>query len=206
MAPGETDMSTEVKKLLNVGGNSKSIELPKLYQGWEHVLLDIDPKGNPDVVCDARALTTLPAAQYDAVYCSHNLEHYHRHDVVKVLAGFRHVIKPEGFAHIRVPDMDELIHIVAERNLDIDDVLFQSPAGPIMVRDVIYGYGVEIERSGNDFYAHKTGFTLKSLVKILETSGFPHIYTGLNNMEILAFAFTREPGLETRTLLGFPDI
>ena len=53
---------------------------------------------------------------------------------------------------------------MVEKNLDIDDFLYQSPEGPITVRDVIYGYGAEIERSGNDFYAHKTGFTKKSLL------------------------------------------
>jgi len=59
-----------MKKVLNVGGNSKAIPLPPEYAGWDHLLLDIDPKGNPDVVCDARELMTLPAAQFDAVYCS----------------------------------------------------------------------------------------------------------------------------------------
>lgn len=59
----------------------------------------------PDVVCDARQLSQLPRATYDAVYCSHNLEHYYRHDVPKVLAGFSHVLKVGGFVHIIVPDM-----------------------------------------------------------------------------------------------------
>ena len=52
-----------------------------------------------------------------------------------------------------------------ERGLDIDDVLYQSPAGPITVLDVIYGYAAEIESSGQDFFAHKTGFTEKSLAR-----------------------------------------
>jgi hypothetical protein len=29
----------------------------------------------PDIVCDARELTTLEEGLFDAVYCSHNLEH-----------------------------------------------------------------------------------------------------------------------------------
>jgi len=200
------DIGMGPKKLLNVGGNNKAIELPKHYQGWEHVLLDIDPRGNPDVVCDARELGMLPAAQFDAVYCSHNLEHYHRHDALKVLTGFRHVLKPTGFAHIRVPDMGELMQIVAERNLDIDDVLYHAPTGPILVRDIIYGLGTEIESSGNDFYSHKTGFTPKSLVNIVKACGFPYIYTGQNNMEVLAFAFTQEPEPGIKSLLGFGGI
>jgi len=63
-----------MKKVLNVGGNSKAIPLPPQYEGWDHVLLDIDQKGNPDVLCDARELITLPESVYDSVYCSHNLE------------------------------------------------------------------------------------------------------------------------------------
>ncbi len=43
--------------------------------------------------------------------------------------------------------------MTGDENLDLEDVLYTSPAGPIMVLDVIYGYGVEIARSGHDFYA-----------------------------------------------------
>ena len=64
-----------MKKVLNVGGNNKAIALPPQYADFDHLLLDIDPKGAPDIVCDARQLTTLAASQFDAVYCSHNLEH-----------------------------------------------------------------------------------------------------------------------------------
>ncbi len=74
-----------IKKVLNVGGNSKDIPIPSQYSGWQHVLLDIDPRGNPDIVCDARELMSMSKNEYDAIYCSHNLEHYYRHDVRKVL-------------------------------------------------------------------------------------------------------------------------
>lgn len=181
------------RKVLNVGGNSKDIPIPEQYDGWEHLLLDIDPKGNPDVVCDARDLTDLPQADYDSVYCSHNLEHYYRHDVEKVLAGFLHVLKDDGFALIRVPDMGELMQIVIQRGLDIGDILYQSPAGPITVMDVIYGYGNEIESSGIDFYAHKTGFTQKSLMAALRNAGFPIVFIRAGELEILALAFKSKP-------------
>ena len=183
-----------MRKVLNVGGNNKDIALPPQYQGWQQVLLDIDPRGKPDIACDARELSTLPAAEYDAVYCSHNLEHYYRHDAIEVLAGFLHVLKPEGFAHVRVPDIGELMRIVVQESLDIDDFLYDSPAGPITVRDVIYGYGVEIEQSGNDFYAHKTGFTQKSLSQLLAQSGFAQVFIGCGNLEVVAFAFKNRPG------------
>lgn len=194
-----------MRKVLNVGGNNRATPLPPQYAGWEQVLLDIDPRGNPDVVCDARELSSLPASTYDSVYCSHNLEHYFRHDVVKVLAGFVHVLKIDGFALIRVPDLAELMRTVVERNLDIDDFLYQSPAGPITVGDVIYGYGVEIERSGNDFYAHKTGFTQKSLMSILRTAGFPWVFVGSGKLEVTAVAFLNKPNEYSEKLFNLPS-
>jgi len=190
------DVSTPIfgmKRVLNVGGNSKKIPIPSQYDGWDHVLLDIDPTGNPDVVCDARDLETLPAGTYDSIYCSHNLEHYFKHDVRNVLAGFIHVLKEEGFVFIKVPDMGEVFRVMVERNMDIDDFLYESPSGPIAISDVIYGYGVEIETSGNDFYAHKTGFTQKSLTAALENVGFSYIFTSVGDLEIKAIAFKTKP-------------
>jgi ubiquinone/menaquinone biosynthesis C-methylase UbiE len=193
-----------MKKVLNVGGNNKSIPLPPQYTEFEHLLLDIDPRGEPDLVCDARKLATLDAGQFDAIYCSHNLEHYYRHDVRKVLSGFLHVLNETGFAHIRVPDIQEVMRITMERNLDIDDFLYQSSAGPIMVSDVLYGYSVEIERSGQDFFSHKTGFTQKSLEKALQNAGFHKIYTTTRNLEVVALAFKNVPDSHTRSLFELP--
>jgi SAM-dependent methyltransferase len=191
-----------MKKLLNVGGNNKAIALPPHYAGFEQLLLDIDPAGSPDIVCDARELASLKGGQFDAVYCSHNLEHYFRHDVPKVLAGFLHVLKDGGFAHIRVPDIAEVMRVSVERGLDIEDVLYDSEAGPIMVLDVLYGHAAQIERSGEDFYAHKTGFTKKSLLAALLGAGFTKAFSKVGHLEIDALAFKGTPDQATRSLLG----
>lgn len=188
-----------------MGGNDKNIPLPPLYVGFEHFLLDIDPTGSPDIVCDARKLATLDGGQFDAVYCSHNLEHYYRHDVPKVLAGFLHVLKDGGFAHVRVPDVAAVMQAVVERGLDIGDVLYLSPAGPITVMDVIYGYGAEIEQSGQDFFAHKTGFTQKSLMAALRAAGFSRVGSKAERFEIDAVAFKGTPNQESRELFGLSD-
>jgi SAM-dependent methyltransferase len=190
------------KRVLNVGGNNKSIPLPPQYTGFEHLLLDIDPKGAPDICCDARKLGTLDAAQFDAIYCSHNLEHYYRHDVAAVLSGFRHVLKDGGFIQIRVPDMGEVFRRVVEGGLDIDDTLYQSAAGPIMALDVIYGFQLQIERSGQEFFAHKTGFTQKSLLMALQRAGFTQVYSSVGNLEVQAVAFKGQPSPETLALWG----
>ena len=193
-----------MRTVLNVGGNNKGIALPSQYTGFEQLLLDIDPRGAPDIVCDARNLMTLEPGKFDAVYCSHSLEHFYRHDVPKVLAGFLHVLKDGGFAHIRVPDLNSVMRAAIERNLDVEDVLYESPAGPIMVLDVLYGYSVEIERSGQNFYAHKTGFTQRSLVRALQTAGFSNVFSGLGRFEISAVAFKGGADKEICALFHLP--
>ncbi|QJR12620.1 hypothetical protein DSM104443_03711 [Usitatibacter rugosus] len=192
------------QSVLNVGGNSKQIPLPPHYEGWRHDLLDIDPRGGADVVCDARELATLPAAGYDAVWCSHNLEHYWRHDLPKVLAGFLHVLKADGFAEVRVPDMKSVFEAMLQQGLDIDDTLYVSPAGPITVNDVIYGYGKEIADSGKDFYAHKNGFTRNSLTAVLRSAGFTEVYTASKPFEVAAIAFKARPTPGQRAIFRLP--
>ena len=194
-----------MKKVLNVGGGSKSIALPPQYAAFEHLLLDIDPKGQPDIVCDARQLSGLPAAQFDAVYCSHNLEHYYRHDVPRVLAGILHVMKDGGFVQIRVPDLTELMRVTVSQGLDVDDVLYTSPAGQVMVLDVLYGHSPTIERSGEEFFAHKTGFTQKSLSNAVARAGFSSMFCMTGNLEINLIAFKGKPDPEVRALFGLPE-
>ena len=191
------------KKFLNVGGNRKDIPVPSYFDGWDHILLDIDPAGNPDIVCDARELQTLESGQFHAVYCSHNLEHYYHHEVPKVLQGFRHVLKPTGFAMISVPDMESVMRTVVEQGLDLDDVLYETDYGVgILVRDVFYGWGLKMELSSQNYYAHKTGFTQRSLEAILKLNGFRYFWVQRTPFDLTEVAFLRKPAKWARDLLG----
>ena len=184
------------RKVLNVGGRSKSIALPPQYADFEHVLLDIDPSGSPDIVCDARSLNELEPDQFDAVYCSHNLEHYFWHDVPRVLDGFIHVLKPNGFAHIRVPDIGVLIRTIVERNMDLEDVAYRTASGAVIAPlDILYGYRLQIQQSGKDYYQHKTGFSLASLRRTLAKAGFEFVFAGTNaaSFDLTAIAFMERP-------------
>ena len=200
--------ATPQPKVLNVGGNNKSIPLPPIFDGYEHLLLDIDPTGNPDVLCDARELTTLEAGQFDAIYCSHNLEHYWWHDVPRVLAGFVHVLKkPQGFAFVRVPDIQEVMKVAVQRGMEPDDVLYNTASGvPIAILDVLYGWRRQIEQSGVDFFAHKTGFSPKLLNKTLYQAGFARVYISSGNLEVRAMAFLGVPDAATRQKFGLPAV
>jgi hypothetical protein len=87
--------------------------------------------------------------------------------------------------------------------LDLDDVLYATAAGhPIAVRDVIYGWGREIEQSGQDYYAHRTGFTSNTLRKALNAASFPVVvFRPGRQLEILALAFKAMPTRFQREIL-----
>ena len=196
------------RRVLNVGGGSKGVALPPHFQDWEQLVLDIDPRLGADLVCDARALREATDANaFDAVYCSHNLEHYYRHDVDKVLRGFLHVLKADGFAEIRVPDIGELIKLLARNNLDIEQEIYKANIGSITAHDMIYGYAPEIEASGQDFYAHKTGFSADSLMRALRSNGFREIYFSppLAMLELHAFAFKTGADAAQRAEFGLGE-
>jgi SAM-dependent methyltransferase len=189
-----------MKVFLDVGANLCAA--PPYFAGWRRERLDIDPATCPDVLLDARELHRLPQGKYDAVYCAHNLEHYHRHDAVKVLRGIHHVLKGDGFLELRVPDLEQVIRVVAQHHLDVDDVLYESFGRPIRVRDVIYGYSAEIERTGNDFFAHKTGFTSNSLVNLVVPQGFPkYLSVPRALFEVRIWFFKQEPSTELADFL-----
>jgi SAM-dependent methyltransferase len=177
-------------RVLNVGGGSKAIAIPAIYKGWDHVLLDICADGKPDILLDARELKTLPAAQFDVVYCSHNLEHYYPHDAFQVMAGMLHVLKPEGHAHIVVPDVGQVMRDFVANKMEIDQPLYEVEAGPITVHDVLYGFNKAIMHYGNDFYAHKMGFTPSLLVRMLRRAGFAReIHIDAEDWEVEVWAY-----------------
>ncbi len=187
-----------------MGGNNKSIGIPGYYAEWRHDLLDIDPAARPDILCDARELDKLNSRKYDAVYCSHNLEHFYAHEVPKVLCGFLHVLKDGGFAEIIVPDIASVIRHVVHHDMDVNDVLYQSEGGPITVHDVLYGWHLPIERTGQDYFAHKTGFTPKSLRMAILKSGFSGVWVGASEFDIRAIAFRSKPSEDHVQMLGLP--
>ncbi len=129
------------------------------------------------------------------------MEHYYQRDVPKVLEGMIHVLKDEGFVHIRVPDLGEVMKTVVRRGLDFDDILYRASGGPITVREVLFGWDAEIDR-GKDYYGHKTGFTVKSLSAVLKRPGFKCVYATHNDLEIVAYAFKNWPNELATSLLN----
>ena len=172
--------------VLNVGGGPTR-QLPPSYEGWEQRLLDIDPSVQPDICLDAKQLGTLDPAQFDAVYCSHNLEHFYQHEVEIVLKGCLHVLKPEGIIDLAVPNIKALMHFMLSRNLDVTDVWYRAGDNPITFHDVLYGWSAQTSQ-GNSYYAHKCGFTPFSLGTVLSRSGFRDITLATDDSNIFAKA------------------
>src|SRR5215213_5077463 len=160
------------KRVLHVGcGSATLAKLPRGFQdgSWSEIRFDINPAVKPDIVGTITDMANVPSASMDAVYSSHNIEHVYAHEVVQTLQEFRRVLKEDGFAVITCPDLQE----VAARMVDgrLFDPLYVSPAGPISPIDIIYGHRASIAR-GETSMAHRTGFSLQTLVKCCHDAQF----------------------------------
>lgn len=163
-------------RVLNAGsGPYAPKKLHPTFEGWKEVRLDIDPRVKPDLlgsITDMRSVA--PDASFDAIWCSHNLEHLHAHEVRPALTEFRRVLKPTGFALITCPDIEAVAQLVVDGRLEA--TAYTSPQGPITALDMIYGHGASIEK-GNLFMAHNTAFTAERLGTLLVECGFHEAWT-----------------------------
>jgi SAM-dependent methyltransferase len=161
-----------MKKFLHVGCGpaTKAQTLNYLNTNdWEEVRYDIDPAVSPDIVGTMTDMGAVQTGSVDAVFSSHNIEHLYAHQVVPALREFHRVLKPDGFVVVLCPDLKAICRQVAEGKLM--DTAYVSPAGPISAHDVLYGYGVALEK-GNSYMAHNCGFTLDLLFQRLGEAGF----------------------------------
>lgn len=133
---------------------------PDWLSEYDETRLDIDPRHAPDIVASMVSLGEI--GPFDAVYCSHALEHLFPHEVGIALAEFHRVLNPGGVAYVFVPDLEGVEAT--------EEVLFESPAGPITGLDLMYGLRHALKDQPH--MAHKTGFTRGTLAAALENAGF----------------------------------
>jgi SAM-dependent methyltransferase len=168
------DAPPAVRTVLHVGcGMPDPAKLPPAFfaEGeWREVRLDIDAGVAPDIVASITDMAAVPSASVDAVWSAHNLEHLFAHEVPAALAEFRRVLRPGGFALVTVPDLQRAAELIAQDRLD--EAAYLSPAGPIAPLDMLFGHGAAIA-AGNQFMAHRTGFTARTLEAALQAAGFP---------------------------------
>lgn len=178
-----------VKTVLHVGcGMSHPESLHRRFRNadWKELRLDIDPDVRPDIVASLTDMRAVADGSVDAVWSSHNVEHLYAHEVPVALREFHRVLKPGGLAFITLPDLQQIAHFILADKLD--DVAYVSPAGPITTLDCVFGFGRAIAK-GNEFMAHKTGFTETSLRSRLTDAGFVrlHSWTSPFNLWVEAY-------------------
>lgn len=151
-------------KVLNAGCGQHP--LPPWFEGeWEEIRYDIEPANKPDIIGSITELGDI--GPFDAVSCSHTLEHLYPHEVPKALSEFRRVLKPGGALVVMVPDLEDI--------RPTDEVLYDTADGPVTGLDIIYGLHWSIEQS--IYMAHHTGFTATLMRQALEDAGFWKIET-----------------------------
>ena len=139
---------------------------------WQELRLDIDERHAPDIVGSMLDLSALADGSVDAVFSSHNIEHLYAHEVPLALSEFLRVLKPHGFAVVTCPDLQSVCALVAEDRLT--EAAYMSGVGPIAALDILYGHRPQIA-AGNEFMAHRCGFTEKVLTGTLVAAGFKSV-------------------------------
>ena len=155
------------KKILDLGAGAK--------KNHNAIKVDINPKVNPDIVGTLIDMSQVKTGSMDAVYSSHNIEHVFPHEVSIVLKEFHRVLKEDGIVVITCPDLQSVCEFIVQDKLS--DKLYDSSAGPISPMDILYGHIAAVEK-GNEYMAHKCGFTYSVLNNLCLQAGFKARYGG----------------------------
>lgn len=198
--PRQGSQTFRNKRVLHVGCGVKSPHrlhpVFDLAQGWKEIRLDLDPAVRPDIVCTTVNMRKdVASASVDAVWSSHNMEHLHDHEVPLALSEFHRVLRPDGYFLMRCPDLQSVMEAFLQNGLEA--TAYTSPAGPITPLDMIYGHRPSIA-AGNEFMAHKTGFTDIRLARLLLEAGFAGVNTKrADGFDLWAVAFCAEADIES---------
>ncbi len=160
-----------MKSFLHVGcgAQNKNDLMGFNNDSWHEIRFDIDPSASPDIVGTLTDMANVKTGSVDAIYSSHNLEHIYPHEVPIALNEFYRVLNNDGFVVITCPDLQSVCQAVVEDKLL--NPLYDSAMGPISPIDIIYGHRGFIA-SGNEYMAHKGGFTYSVLDYAFFEAGF----------------------------------
>ena len=159
---------------------------------WKEIRFDIDKNVNPDIEGTLTDMSLVKTGSVDAVYSSHNIEHIYPHEVPIALKEFYRVLKDDGIVVITCPDLQGVCEAVVNDRLL--EPLYESSAGPISPIDILYGYRKDVAK-GNEYMAHKGGFTYTSLNASFFEAGFKARYGGRvpsNGGELALVAFKQK--------------
>ena len=184
-----------MKTLLHVGcGHENKYHLKGFNNdNWKEIRFDIDESFNPDIVGTMTDMKSVETASVDALYSSYNIDHIYPHQVPIALREFHRVLKEDGIVVIHCPDLQSVCKAVLEGGLL--EPIYDSPAGPITPIDVLYGHRVEIAE-GNEYMAHKGGFTYSTLEKAFKEAGFKARFGGGSGYDLHLVAFKQKKSEE----------
>jgi len=162
--------------LLHVGCGGEP--MPEWAVGkYQEVRLDVSEDHQPDVLASMTEMGDI--GEFDAIHCSHALEHLVPHEVPTALGEFLRVLKPGGFAVVFVPDLQDV--------KATEDVLFTAPCGPVTGLDLLYGLRRLLPEM--PYMAHRTGFVQDTLAAAFKSAGFSRVSTQrLENYNLMAVA------------------
>jgi SAM-dependent methyltransferase len=184
-----------MKAVLHLGCGARGHKkLPSVFLGsdWREIRVDEDPDVRPDFRASLTDMQGISDGLADAVYSSDPIEHLYPHEVALALREMHRILKPTGFALIRLLDLQELARHVAEGRLE--DALYMSPLGPITPLDMLYGHRPPPE-SGTAISSPRTGFTSATIAAALIKAGFGAavVQRDSSTFTLTAIAFRSRP-------------
>lgn len=183
-----------MKTFLHVGCGPQDISHVQGFDKelWKEIRFDIDKSVEPDIEGTMLDMAQVKSGTVDAIYSSHNIEHVFPHEVPIVLKEFFRVLKEDGIVVLYCPDLQSVCEAVAKDNL-LEPLYKTSNGIPISSIDIIYGWRVPISQ-GNEYMAHKCGFTYSVLDRVFSEAGFKARYGGRNPsaFELFIVAFKKE--------------
>jgi len=196
-----------MKTFLHVGCGhlNKSTCLGFNNDNWREIRFDIDKNVNPDIVGTLTDMKSVETGSVDAVYSSHNIEHIFPHEVPIALREFYRVLKEDGMVSITCPDLQSVCEVVVQDKLL--EPLYESAGGPISPIDILYGWRERIAE-GNEYMAHKGGFTYSTLDRAFKKAGFKARYGGRRPeaWDLFLVAFKQKKSEEEIIKIGSPFI
>lgn len=157
------------KIILNVGSGKSSVKKwTSSFDDWTEIRADIADV-NPDIVTDITTLVGVEDNSVDAIWASHVIEHCHWHEQPMIFQSFLRVLKKDGFAIIKVPDIGSIAKYIEE---DLLTPIYKLDNGEfITALDMLFGYRNQLDPKNHDHnpaMAHKMAFNVKLFGQILQ--------------------------------------
>ena len=195
-----------MKTFLHVGCGPENKSTIKGFNNdnWKEIRFDIDEKVNPDIVGTLLDMSEVETGSVNAIFSSHNIEHIFPHEVPIALKEFYRVLKDDGMVVLCCPDLQSVCEAVVNDKL-LEPLYETSVGNKIAPIDILYGWRAPIAE-GNEYMAHKGGFTYSVLNGAFLEAGFKMNYGGRNpdRWELFIVSFKEEKSEEEINIIAEP--